>query len=125
MPSGNSNTGRSTPKTPGSIINAEVSVGIPIPKGTGDAVRTAPQPIAHTATSIGITEVPDFGACGIAAAPDGISATKGSFTSSTIIGTRVAAGTITECRPTSPPIIISRENGTRNFAEAVSQRQYR
>src|SRR5215467_14438769 len=109
MPSGNSNTGQSTPKTPGSIINAEVSVGILIPKGTGDAARTAtcirrhrahhemikaPQPIAHTATSIGITEVPDFGTCGIAAAPDGISATKGSFTCSTIIDTRVAAGTI-------------------------------
>src|ERR1700679_746074 len=102
MPAGNSNTGRNTPNTPGSKIDAEDSTGTPMSSRTGDAARTtifirphrthhestkAPQPIAHNATNTGTTLVPGFAAVAVADAVRGTSPANGSFTCSTITGT--------------------------------------
>src|SRR5215469_11673989 len=103
MPFGSSKTGRKTPNTPGSMIDAEESTGTPITKGAGDPARTAarirrhrshhentkaPQPIVHTAIIIGTTSLADRGERDAGIGLGKASATNGSFTCSTMIGTR-------------------------------------
>ncbi len=140
MPSGSSNIGRNTPNTPGSMNEGDESTGTPMARGRGVASRNAadirrhrshhentrtPKPIAQSASRIGTRCITDCDGCNVGAGLWETSAPKGAFTCSMRSGTLDSAGVMAVCRPSWPPANTRSEKGTRNLADAASQRQYR
>ena len=144
MPSGSRSTGRNTPKTPGSINDAEESTGTRRASSRGDASRITlcmrrhrshhenaktANPVAHSAIRIGASSLADCDGCEAGAGPSETSAPKGSFTCSMICGTPSSAperaGVVAAGRANWLPASTSSEHGTRNLADAASHRQYR
>src|SRR5262245_49474476 len=147
MPCGNSNMGLTIPKTPGSRRPLHTTIGIGTPRSNGLPLCTmlrswrhrtnqeivhARNPQLHTTKRTVARETGGAGARAAISIDDTLSNdSEGSGISNgiamdlTTIESGAVAATGDGCQGSLLPIVTSRENGTRNFADASNHKRCR